>query len=252
MRLHVLSDLHLEWHRDDGVTFLRELQNPGADALILAGDAVSLAPAARAETEWQLRTICRKYPHVYYLPGNHDFYGTSPREGMDRLDALASTIENLVILDVGRVSEFMGRRILGATLWFPDDPDNRRYDGTYGAAALSDFVVIREFVPWVYDQNRACRDFLQETLRQGDIVVTHHLPTFDSVHPWYARSVLNRFFVSDVKDLIVAREPALWIHGHTHQSMDYRIGPTRILCNPLGYPHEGNQGFDPRLTVELP
>jgi hypothetical protein len=55
-----------------------------------------------------------------------------------------------------------------------------------------------------------------------------------------------------MKELIVAREPALWIHGHTHHAMDYRIGPTRILCNPLGYPHEANDGFDPRLTVELP
>jgi predicted phosphodiesterase len=95
MRLHILSDLHLEWHRDDGRSFLRTLQNPGADALILAGDAVSLAPKAGRETEWQLRTICAQYPRVYYVPGNHDFYGTSPRAGMQRLEALAAVIEKL-------------------------------------------------------------------------------------------------------------------------------------------------------------
>jgi predicted phosphodiesterase len=252
MRLHVLSDLHLEWHRDDGRSFLRALENPGADALLLAGDAVSLAEKAGRETEWQLRTICAQYPRVYYVPGNHDFYGTRPSAGMQRLEALAAMIENLVVLDIGHVSELMGRRILGATLWFPDDPENRRYDGTLGPAALSDFVVIREFVPWVYEQNRATRAFLAETLRAGDIVMTHHLPTRESIHPWYAQSPLNRFFVSDEEALIWEREPALWVHGHTHMPMDHRIGPTRVLCNPLGYPNEGNQGFDPGLTVELP
>jgi len=27
----------------------------------------------------------------------------------------------------------------------------------------------------------------------------------------------------------------LWIHGHTHESFDYMVGDTRIVCNPRGY-----------------
>ncbi|WP_215884515.1 hypothetical protein [Acidithiobacillus sulfurivorans] len=35
-------------------------------------------------------------------------------------------------------------------------------------------------------------------------------------------------------------QPAIWIHGHVHDRMNYRIGKTRVLCNPWGYPNEGN------------
>jgi hypothetical protein len=27
----------------------------------------------------------------------------------------------------------------------------------------------------------------------------------------------------------------LWTHGHTHYPFDYRIGSTRVVCNPRGY-----------------
>ena len=27
----------------------------------------------------------------------------------------------------------------------------------------------------------------------------------------------------------------LWVHGHTHDSTDYQLGRTMVLCNPLGY-----------------
>lgn len=46
---------------------------------------------------------------------------------------------------------------------------------------------------------------------------------------------------------------ALWIHGHTHDSFDYRHNGTRILCNPRGYVRDGadeNPAFDPTLPVD--
>lgn len=70
-------------------------------------------------------------------------------------------------------------------------------------------------------------------------MVTHHLPSHRSTAARFVRSPLNRFFVCDVEPLIVDRQPRLWVHGHTHAAMDYRIGATRVVCNPLGYPGEG-------------
>jgi predicted phosphodiesterase len=54
-------------------------------------------------------------------------------------------------------------------------------------------------------------------------------------------------------DELVARSgAALWIHGHTHVSQDYRIGNTRVICNPRGYAgYELNPAFDPRLIIEV-
>jgi hypothetical protein len=53
--------------------------------------------------------------------------------------------------------------------------------------------------------------------------------------------------------VIADARPALWVHGHTHDSLDYRIGDTRIICNPFGYlHHEENPKFQRDLVVDMP
>jgi hypothetical protein len=45
---------------------------------------------------------------------------------------------------------------------------------------------------------------------------------------------------------------SLWTHGHTHESFDYVVNGTRVVCNPRGYaPMELNAAFDPVLTINL-
>jgi hypothetical protein len=52
--------------------------------------------------------------------------------------------------------------------------------------------------------------------------------------------------------LLRAQRPALWLHGHTHASVDCTVGETRIVCNPFGYvPDELNAEFRDRLLIEL-
>jgi len=51
-------------------------------------------------------------------------------------------------------------------------------------------------------------------------------------------------------DFILEHQPRLWIHGHTHESFDYKIGKTRVVCNPRGYAStEKNKGFRPDYTL---
>jgi hypothetical protein len=83
-------------------------------------------------------------------------------------------------------------------------------------------------------------------------VVTHHLPLRQSIHPKYAGSELNPSFASELSDLM-GPPASMWIHGHTHESFDYIVKGTRIVCNPRGYfPMELNPEFDPALTLEVP
>lgn len=47
---------------------------------------------------------------------------------------------------------------------------------------------------------------------------------------------------------------ALWIHGHTHDSFDYTVEGTRVLCNPRGYAKNGvneNTSFHAGLVVQV-
>jgi Icc-related predicted phosphoesterase len=114
---------------------------------------------------------------------------------------------------------------------------------------LNDFDLIEDFKSAVYGENAAAVDFLRRELRFGDIVVTHHLPAAKSVHPRFVNSPLTPFFLCDLTDLILDRQPAVWVHGHTHASLDYLLGATRIVCNPMGYSHDPNSCFEAGLLV---
>ena len=98
------------------------------------------------------------------------------------------------------------------------------------------------------------RSALQAPHDGPTVVVTHHAPCTGSIHPKYADSPITPAFVSDLDELVEASGAALWIHGHVHDSYDYRVGNTRVLCNPRGYGKEGvneNRRFDPALTVTV-
>jgi hypothetical protein len=82
-------------------------------------------------------------------------------------------------------------------------------------------------------------------------VVTHHLPHRRSVHPRYDGDMLSPAFASDL-DHLVRAPVALWVHGHTHESMDYFVNGTRVVCNPRGYAGSDlNLAFDPTFLVEI-
>ncbi len=49
---------------------------------------------------------------------------------------------------------------------------------------------------------------------------------------------LTGAFVSDLSALLEKYQPSLCVHGHVHNSSDYRIGRSRIVCNPHGYGQE--------------
>ena len=85
-------------------------------------------------------------------------------------------------------------------------------------------------------------------------MITHHAPSLGSIHPRFAGSPFNAAFVSAAEHLLDGERAALWIHGHTHDSYDYRVNGTRVLCNPRGYVKDGvteNARFVPTLVVEV-
>jgi len=226
----VASDLHFEFHRDGGRSLVESLA-PDVDGAIVAGDLCDASGLSDA-----LDLLCGRFPHVVYLHGNHEFYGSNRDEVLRITDACARRHRGLHVLDKN-VIELGGRRFVGAPLWF------RRND-TAPKQALNDFRAIKDLESWVYDENAAAVAFFERELREGDVVVSHHLPTQRSVAPQWIGHPLNAFFVCELDALIEARRPALWIHGHTHDSVDVQLGSTRVLCNPFGYVRrEENAGF---------
>lgn len=237
MKLQILSDLHLEFHRDGGVEFIDSLKGE-ADVLVLAGDV-----CGHDQIVAVLRRFCDRYPQVLYVHGNHEFYGSDRKTVVDRTLEAERCCPNLLWLD-GDGVELEGRRFHGTPLWFQRDTAAPTW-------AINDFSQIRDYRAWVYEQNRYATQYLHDMLAPGDIVITHHLPSQRSVHPRYVGSPLNSFFVCALDLLIQSRRPALWIHGHTHFPFDYQLGETRIVCNPLGYPREIEPNFNDNLIIEV-
>lgn len=83
------------------------------------------------------------------------------------------------------------------------------------------------------------------------VVVTHHAPSPHSEASAYANGPLSPAFVSDLGPLIEQSGIPLWIHGHRHHNVDYRIGETRVLSNQRGYPGESVARFNPGLVIDV-
>ena len=80
--------------------------------------------------------------------------------------------------------------------------------------------------------------------------MTHHAPHQGSIHTRFDRASINPAYVSDQTAMIEHFRPSLWVHGHVHNSFDYRVGDTRIVSNPHGYGRE-NPKFNPSLLITV-
>jgi Icc-related predicted phosphoesterase len=82
-------------------------------------------------------------------------------------------------------------------------------------------------------------------------VVTHHAPSPLSLDPSHPKRLIDAAYASHLDELVAGSGACLWIHGHTHRSVDYPIGPTRVFANQRGYPGQTNTGFDERAVVTV-
>jgi predicted phosphodiesterase len=248
MRLHVLSDLHLE--RGIG-----EVPRVDADVVVLAGD---IAIGTRG-VEWA-RRWAGDVP-VVYVAGNHEFYGHSIAALTDDLRHAADG-SSVHVLENDELI-LGGVRFLGCTLWSDfefDGPEHRSLSMRVCERAVSDYYVIRrdheERAVSAADTlalHRASRRWLEDRLA-GDhdgptVVVTHHQPYITWRPPEQALRLLAGAFVSDLSGLMGGDRADVWIYGHTHRQADLDVAGTRILSNPRGYPDELVEAFDPRLVI---
>ena len=248
MKLHILSDIHLEF-----APFEPPLTD--ADVVLLAGD---VWVGARG-VEWAARTFDRP---VIYVLGNHEYYGGHFKNTLTKMKRVASGT-NVHVLD-GEGVTLDGVRFLAATLWtdfaITGNPVLAQLEARQN---MTDYRRIRAAA---YRRLRpsdtradhlTARMFLQAALCERcegpTVVVTHHGPARSSIAAAYRnpRSHLSACYVSDL-EVLIGPPVLLWVHGHTHFSFDYRLNGTRVVCNPRGYlPYEPNAQFDPGLVVDV-
>lgn len=244
MRLHVLSDLHLEADPSFRPPVTR------TDVLVLDGDIAPGTDGLAAFADCGIPVI--------YVPGNHEYYGADLETMQRRIRNYARDV-GIHLLDRDEVV-LKGVRFLGATLWTDFNLYGERNLAEVFEQSKREVLDFREIryrdrllipedtIDFHHDAVRWLARKLAAPFAGPTVVVTHHAPHPGSVHPRWKDNLVNPAFVSDLTPLM--GKAALWIHGHTHDSFDYKVGGTRVICNPKGYRNE-NRSFRPDLTVRV-
>jgi predicted phosphodiesterase len=259
MRLLVLSDLHHELWRQHAPRIDLSISNP--DVIILAGDINTGAKAV----EWAAQAFAAL--PVLYVHGNHEGYGGNLENVQNEIEVASKATGNVHFLDCGE-RQIGHVRFLGATMWtdFRLFGDNGRQAAMQEAEdVMVDYKRIR-LAQKGYRKLRAAdtarfhaiqKSWLKKKLAEPfsgpTVVITHMAPSLLSVADRYATDPVSAAYASRIDEMV--SEADVWIHGHMHDSVDYRIGKCRVLCNPCGYMTHGggveNPRFDPHFIVEI-
>lgn len=253
MKIHILSDLHNEFSY-----YKPDTAANAADVIVLAGDIWK-----KNQGIYWAREMWPKH-EIVYVTGNHEFYGARRKDVM-AMHRIAAEETGVHFLENDEVI-IGGTRFLGCTLWtdFNLYGENNKYQCMRDAQrGLNDFRAIHEgdahFSPMdsvvLHEASVAWLEgkLKRETYSGKTIVVTHHLPSMRSVADRYIDDALSSCFASNLEHLLGFSN--MWIHGHTHDSFDYEVKGTRVICNPRGYQlstgNSENLDFNPTIIVEI-
>ena len=229
MKFALLSDLHLEF-----ASYKEQL--PDADILLLAGDISNQDPASIANQLHFHERCVQKYGknNIVQIGGNHEmYYGR-----WESSELIVRVHEDVAII---ACTLWSGR---GSEIAYQHMNDSRVIDGWDWNTMVKD--------------HRRCVDFIVEQLKihkdKKTVVMTHHMPSAACIDPKYAGSFMNPGFYTDLDWILEDHSPDVWVHGHTHSSIDKIVKNTRIICNPRGYvTYRGveNSEFNPGKTFEV-
>ena len=239
MKIKLLSDLHLEGRQGYENKENEWAKYNGEDVLVLAGD-IAVGPNAVETAITYFKDL--GFPNIIYVPGNHELYHHS-RDDFDTL-MLKARRAGAITLDANEIVKIEDVSFFGGTLWtnFGGDPIAK----SAARNGINDFRVISDWsVDAAEDEYTRQVEFIKTaaSITEGKkVIVTHFLPAMECVAERYKSEgvtfLLNKYFANNLGDWISYQSNTTWLFGHTHDAMDFTIGETRLVSNPLGYARE--------------
>lgn len=247
MKIQYCSDLHLEFTENS--RFLHE--NPilkKGEILILAGD---IAPLSKDYFHHPFFVdACNRFEKVYWLPGNHEFYGRDMKDFAGEFEIKVTenfSVLNNKVIQVGDVS------LIFSTMWSPISPKNEKTVAwalaDYSQITLNDNFLKTSDVNQIHDDSLA---FLRKALQTPGkkVVVTHHLPSNQCNKLEHIGSPINEAFCVELSDFVEESGANFWIHGHSHYNHNpVYLGRTVLLSNQLGYVSAGEHSTFSRKAL---
>lgn len=278
-RIWTLSDLHLTLNQ----AMERSLLAGGMEAIFQAREDADLCIIAGDVTDqghlveglsWVHHYI-GKWIDTYVVLGNHDYFGSSIPGAEREARAVCKDLGmHLVANDCLTVSDDL--RIAGGTLWTDfslydkGDGVGRAEAMVHARHAMEDFSTAIDQSDFTGAMTRGLtpahstilheetvnflRNALSNSFDGATVVVTHHAPHPGSVVSDFSGDPLSAAFASNLSELIEELSPELWIHGHTHASLEYtpledaNANGTLVVCNPRA---SRDDGFDWGKIVEV-
>lgn len=254
MKIKLLSDLHEEFERWPHQKEYHK--NMGAhDVLVLAGDINS-----SRNLETSLRFFIEAgNDTIVYVPGNHEYYGSSMLESERQFLTAKFALElefpgtKVHVLNPGcvTINEVV---FIGGCLWTDFSED---WHAEHAAKTqISDFSYIPDFSPSKakaiqFYQLQYFKKFYEIYSGQKIVFISHFLPAYECIAERYrGPDLLNKYFANDLSNWIANLSNSTWLFGHSHHPMDIKIGDTRVISNPLGYKNE-NKLFNPHKIIEI-
>lgn len=257
-KIGLVSDLHLEGSNT-------QLENPGWDYLCIAGDL-------SVEHELIVHFFSYVAPidiPIIYVLGNHEYEGKRLDENVNKLKNMLKPFDNVHLLDNESII-IDGIKFIGSSLWTNfelNGVDEKKKSMDFAKYNVVDFSAIfmkNENSSYVVltpekmaQMNDKSCDFIEYELRKvpfdgPKVVVSHFAPHPNSIAPQYAKYD-NSYWVSNLEHLMGFSD--YWFHGHTHNSFNYEIEGTKVICNPRGFSRiyniAQNANFQPDFFVEV-
>lgn len=253
-----ISDIHLEC----APYTLEATDKDSQTVIVLVGD---IAIAKSTKYIDFLIKASAQFMDVVVVAGNHEYWGSSIIRTPQRIRESIKThnLTNVHYLENDSVV-IDGVAFVGGTGWTSNTNSLTMFDTQLG---MNDFKKIRHGTlrsPWsrkltVEDTNTLHTEFVDfiktEVPKQQEsgnrvIVVSHHAPTYQSIHPKFASSKLNNAYYTNLEWLMIDLQIKNWMHGHVHNLVDTMIDCCRVTCVPRGYITVETTGFDPVFYLE--
>jgi len=250
MKVQIMSDLHLEHYLSSTLSNIGNMKMPEipveSDTLFLAGDIGSCLDS-RNTLKTFFDIISSQFKTIFYIPGNHEYYGSTITEGDHILQELCNQYPNIHFMQK-KTKVHENVKIIGCTLWsfIPEESyevSNEMGDYKYikdenGNKISVQYInqIHEDQVQWLESEVNIARESGEKV-----IVMTHFPPLYKGISDF---PISNRscYYGTDLERLLGPPVVA-WICGHTHWSFDFVKNQTRILSNQRGYAKEG-----PKIT----
>ena len=278
MIIDYVSDLHLEINNH---VYVSKRNDGRGDVLILAGDIVTFAAIDPAKTDPNNRSIRRRflkmlqtdwseYEKIYWIPGNHEYYGYYFDGADEAGKRFCNTLDpRLHLLNNETVELDDNNVIIASTLWtdFRNNPIDmetaRTVMNDYAEVCMNEKEYRKSKSPFSKKMKltpQRTAEVHKESLKfmksecekyreKRTIMVSHHAISDRSLNPKFSdNTYLNSSYYTSLDDWISDSRAQVWIHGHTHHDVNYEIGSTRVLGRMHGYVYFERTKEDP-LTI---